>query len=117
VSAEVARGNAVDVVVEAAKEVDLVVMASHGRSGLAALWSASIGSGVQARAETPLLLLNPSRRGLTPPAPGQLEDAPTSRRRHAAQSSASRGTLQRGVRVPCSISSRLTRAGRRRRPS
>jgi nucleotide-binding universal stress UspA family protein len=78
VSAEVARGNVLDVVVEAAKEVDLVVMASHGRSGLAALWSASIGSGVQARAETPLLLLNPSRQGLTPPPPGQLEDAPTS---------------------------------------
>jgi nucleotide-binding universal stress UspA family protein len=65
VSAEVARGNAVDVLVVAAKDVDLVVMASHGRSGLAALWSASIGSGVQARAETPLLLCNPRRRGLT----------------------------------------------------
>jgi nucleotide-binding universal stress UspA family protein len=117
VSAEVARGNVVDVVVEAAKEVDLVVMASHGRSGLAALWSASIGSGVQARAETPLLLFNPSRRGLTPPPPGQLDDAPTSRPRHAAKASAGRGTLKRGVRAPCSISWRLTRAGRRRRPS
>ena len=64
VSTEVARGAAVDVVVEEAQRppVSLVAMASHGRSGLAAVLSGSVGASVQARVEVPLLLLNPSRQ-------------------------------------------------------
>ena len=62
-SGAVMRGDAVDVVAEGARrpEIGLVAMASHGRSGFAALWSGSVGTGVQARVEKPMLLLNPAR--------------------------------------------------------
>ena len=64
--AEVARGDAVETVCEAARqpEVGLVAMASHGHSGFAALWSQSVGTGVQARVEKPLLLVNPQQQSL-----------------------------------------------------
>ena len=60
---EVARGDAVDLVAgEAGREdIGIVAMASHGRSGFAALWSQSVGAGVQARVHRPVLLLNPAQ--------------------------------------------------------
>ncbi|MDQ3856388.1 MAG: universal stress protein, partial [Chloroflexota bacterium] len=60
-SGEIARGDAVEVLAEVAMrpEVGLIAMASHGRAGLEALWSASVGAGVQARVSKPMLLVNP----------------------------------------------------------
>jgi nucleotide-binding universal stress UspA family protein len=61
-SAEVGRGDAVALVSDAAARADvsLVAMASHGRSGFSALWSASVGAGVLGRVEKPILLVNPT---------------------------------------------------------
>ncbi len=55
----VARGNPADELVAAAKEVraDLLVMASHGRQGLAGVWTGSVGNKLLARIDSPFLLL------------------------------------------------------------
>jgi len=55
----VARGNPADELVAAAKEVhaDLIVMASHGRQGLAGVWTGSVGNKLLARIDSPFLLL------------------------------------------------------------
>jgi len=60
---EVARSDAVDLVAgeSGRDDIGLVAMASHGRSGFAALWSQSVGAGVQARVHRPVLLLNPAQ--------------------------------------------------------
>jgi nucleotide-binding universal stress UspA family protein len=67
VTAQVARGDVQQEVVTVARreDIDLVAMASHGHSGFAALWSSSVGTGVQSRIDKPMLLLNPGadRRG------------------------------------------------------
>lgn len=59
---ELARGDAVRTVVElAAREApSLLAMATHGRGGFDALWSASVGSRVIGRASGPLLLVRPA---------------------------------------------------------
>lgn len=59
VSTEVRRGDPTAVVVEAAQTTgaDLIVMSTHGRAGLDAFWSASIGSKILSRIQQPLLLV------------------------------------------------------------
>jgi len=60
VSAELARGDAVRTVVERAQsEGAILALATHGRGGLDALWSGSVGAKVVARATVPLLLVHP----------------------------------------------------------
>ena len=59
VSAEVRRG---DPAAEVAKEVesdgaDLIVMTTHARAGLDALWQASVGAKILSRIHRPLLLV------------------------------------------------------------
>jgi len=58
-SATVRRGDPVKVIIEVAEQigVDLIVAATHGRSGLDALWSASEGARALARLRQPLLLV------------------------------------------------------------
>lgn len=62
VMAEVRRGDPATVVPEAAKVVDadLIVMSTHGRVGLGAFWSGSIGSRILSRIQQPLLLVRVS---------------------------------------------------------
>jgi nucleotide-binding universal stress UspA family protein len=57
---EVARGDPAPVVVAAARAHNgITALATHGRIGLDALWSASIGSRVIARGSGPFLLVHP----------------------------------------------------------
>jgi len=55
----VARGGAVGEILRAAKEenVDLIAMASHGRSGLSRVFYGSVTAGVLHRVDRPLLLV------------------------------------------------------------
>jgi nucleotide-binding universal stress UspA family protein len=48
---------------------DLVVLATHGRSGLARLVLGSVATGVLQRAGTPVLLVRPTGVAAAPPAP------------------------------------------------
>lgn len=59
VTAEVRRGDPVTVIVAAAAElkIDLIVMATHGRTGLQAFWSGTPTPTVTSRSTTPLLLV------------------------------------------------------------
>ena len=59
VSAEVSRGDPVTTVVEAAKQAgaDLIVLGTHGKTGLDAFWSGSITPRVLEQSSTPLLLV------------------------------------------------------------
>jgi nucleotide-binding universal stress UspA family protein len=45
-------------------EVDLVVMTTHGRSGLSRMWLGSVADGVVRRSQVPVLLLRPSHADL-----------------------------------------------------
>ncbi len=58
-TAEVARGDPAKTIVSTAKRVnaDLIVMATHGRMGLSAFWSASVAPKVLDEFKGPLLLL------------------------------------------------------------
>ena len=57
---EVARGDPAPAVVAAARAHDgIMALATHGRTGLDALWSGSIGSRVIARGSGPFLLVHP----------------------------------------------------------
>jgi len=58
-SAVVQRGDPIDVLVAVAKErlVDVIVMGTHGKTGLDAFWSGSITSQVSYRTTTPVLLV------------------------------------------------------------
>lgn len=57
-SAEVRRGDPVGTVLDVASEdADLVIMSTHARAGLEALWSASVGSKLLQRLRPPLLLV------------------------------------------------------------
>jgi nucleotide-binding universal stress UspA family protein len=64
--AEVARGDPASMVLAATDRtgVDLVVMATHGRSGLSAAWAGSVASRITAWCRKPILLV---------PAPGAPE--------------------------------------------
>ena len=59
VTAGVRRGDPVTVIVTAAEElkIDLIVMATHGRTGLNAFWSGTPTPAVTSRSATPLLLV------------------------------------------------------------
>ncbi len=59
VATEVRRGDPSSAVVEAAQATgaDLIVMSTHGRAGLDAFWSASVGSKILSRIQQPLLLV------------------------------------------------------------
>jgi nucleotide-binding universal stress UspA family protein len=69
VTTEVARGAAAEMVLASAVRAEecVVALATHGRAGLDALWSASVGARVAARTSGPLLLVGvksgPSRAG------------------------------------------------------
>ena len=57
---EVARGDPAPAVVAAARAHNgIMALATHGRTGLDALWSGSIGSRVIARGSGPFLLIHP----------------------------------------------------------
>ncbi len=55
----VGRGDPVRVLADAARkrEVDLIVMATHGRSGVSAVWAGSIASRLVGTGVTPVLLV------------------------------------------------------------
>jgi nucleotide-binding universal stress UspA family protein len=59
VSAEVQRGDPTVAIVEAARQMDsdMIVLGTHGRTGMAAFWSASTAAKVLARSRCPLLLV------------------------------------------------------------
>jgi len=59
VTTEVARGDATEMVLASAVRAGegVVALATHGRAGLDALWSASVGARVMARTSAPLLLV------------------------------------------------------------
>lgn len=62
-TAEVLRGDPTGVVsgAVARRDADFVVMATHGRAGLAALWSGSVGSRLADRIGVPLLIFRSDR--------------------------------------------------------
>lgn len=59
VSAKVGRGDPADVIAEIADsaDVDLVVLATHGKAGTKAFWSHSVGARVLAQTSRPVLLV------------------------------------------------------------
>jgi nucleotide-binding universal stress UspA family protein len=59
VEALVKRGSAVDSIIEVAKDhkVDLIAMASHGRSGLSRVFYGSVANGLLHKVDRPLLLI------------------------------------------------------------
>jgi nucleotide-binding universal stress UspA family protein len=59
VTAEVYRGDPARAIVRTAQQVraDLVVMGTHGKSGMEAFWSGSVAAQVSSRSHTPLLLV------------------------------------------------------------
>jgi nucleotide-binding universal stress UspA family protein len=59
------RGDPTAVVLDEARRlgVDLVAMATHGKSGLEAFWSGSIGHRLSERLPVPLLILRSNRSG------------------------------------------------------
>ena len=59
VTAEVVRGDAVTAIVAAVKRVqaDLIVMGTHGKSGMDAIWSGSLTPVISDRSPVPLLLV------------------------------------------------------------
>lgn len=65
-SAIVARGEPVRTLLDAAsqRDVDLIVMATHGRSGVSAVWAGSVASRIIAHSTRPVLLIRIPRRAL-----------------------------------------------------
>jgi nucleotide-binding universal stress UspA family protein len=59
VTAEVRRGDPVATILETAQRIgaDVIVLGTHGRSGLDAFWSASVAPRIAQRARVPLLLV------------------------------------------------------------
>lgn len=68
---EVGRGDAVEAVLRIAARSGrhVLALATHGRTGLDALWAGSVGAKVVSRAAAPLLLVHPRRPARTAPAP------------------------------------------------
>ncbi len=58
-SPQILRGEPVQMLTEAAQKSDasIIVVATHGRSGLGALWIGSVGAGLMSSADRPLLLV------------------------------------------------------------
>lgn len=67
VTAEVGRGDPTAMILETAKRIgaDLIVLGTHGRSGLDAFWSASVAPRIARTANLPVLLVPVSREGAT----------------------------------------------------
>lgn len=59
VNSEVRRGNPVEIIVDTARQVDadLIVLATHGKTGMDAFWSGSATPNVTNRSPIPLLLI------------------------------------------------------------
>lgn len=64
VSGTVLTGRAVDVICRRAREVgaDLIVMTSHGRTGLSRAWMGSVADGVMRHSPVPVLMLRSSEK-------------------------------------------------------
>jgi len=62
VSHNVLRGGAVDMICQRAREIDadLIVMTSHGRTGISRFWIGSVADGVIRRSHVPVLVLRPT---------------------------------------------------------
>jgi nucleotide-binding universal stress UspA family protein len=58
-TAEVRRGDPAQLIIKTAEETGatLVVLATHGKSGMDAFWSGSVTPGLTSRSEVPLLLV------------------------------------------------------------
>lgn len=65
VTAEVRRGRPEDVIVKVAeaREADLIVLATHGKSGSRAFWAESVGQRILQRTQRPLLLVPVGTKG------------------------------------------------------
>lgn len=63
VSTQVLRGHPARTIVKAARllQSDLVVLGTHGKSGMEALWEGSVAHGIYSRSSLPLLLIPESR--------------------------------------------------------
>lgn len=63
-SAHVLRGDPATVIVEAAQQtaIDLVVIATHGKTGMDALWAGSVAHKICSQSRVPLLLLRVGKR-------------------------------------------------------
>jgi nucleotide-binding universal stress UspA family protein len=57
VTCEVRRGNIAQQILAAAAKYDLIVLATHGKSGMGAFWASSVGPKVVSMAHMPLLLI------------------------------------------------------------
>jgi nucleotide-binding universal stress UspA family protein len=59
VTAEVGRGDPTAVILETAarSQADVIVLGTHGRSGLDAFWSASVAPRIAQKAHVPVLLV------------------------------------------------------------
>jgi len=67
VMTEVARGDPAQVIVARTQaRPSILALATHGRAGFDALWSASVGSRVIARGDGPFLLVHPEPAGAEP---------------------------------------------------
>src|SRR5215212_3445722 len=67
VTTEVARGDPAQVIIARTQaRPSILALATHGRAGFGALWSASIGSRVIARGSGPFLLVHPEPAGAKP---------------------------------------------------
>ncbi len=69
VDAFVLRGDPAAVIDSAAQrlKVDLIIMATHGKSGMDAFWAGSVGHKVSSRSRTPILLIPVSKRRRSDP--------------------------------------------------
>ena len=58
-TAEVARGNALAVIVDTVRRInaDMIVLGTHGKTGMDAFWSGSVTPRLSGRSEVPLLLI------------------------------------------------------------
>ena len=58
-TAEVARGDALTVIVDTVQRIhaDLIVLGTHGKTGMDAFWSGSVTPRLSGRSEVPLLLV------------------------------------------------------------
>jgi nucleotide-binding universal stress UspA family protein len=63
-SAHVLRGDPAKVIVEAANKapIDLIILATHGKTGMEAFWAGSVANKICSRSKVPLLLIPVSRR-------------------------------------------------------
>jgi nucleotide-binding universal stress UspA family protein len=56
-ASEVKRGDTIQALAQAASSADLIVLSTHGRAGLGALWIGSVAAGLSGKTARPLLLV------------------------------------------------------------